>query len=204
MGLDMYLYKVKKLGQKKIKELDGMKEKDIYENYDNIGVFHIPEDEENDEEFYEMFRDIIPYCTRICISCDYIDMEQIRKDADISDDWSLGGRIMSPTVYEYRFYSPDGKHKTVTIPVDELEKKYIITEREEVYVVKRKEVGYWRKQYDLQDLLYKDYGREIYNCGYHRVNANMFDDIMAYKEVGYGGLNREIKTDDVLFYHEWY
>ena len=87
------------------------------------------------------------------------------------------------------------------------QEKYTITTYDAYFVCDTEEVLYWRKEYDLEEMLYDAYPNIIYNCGYHKLNEDMVKIIQKYELAngrtlpeGFGKNNNE----QCYCYHEWY
>lgn len=124
MGLDMYLYDMKKI--------------------------------DNPKTMY----------THELLSCDninYIPLEDFEQCAHLYEDiaflFTLATLVVEEDMYDkYSEYKVDDKFY---IPI---------------YIWKQKEVMYWRKEYEIQELIYECLGDIVENCGYYIVN-DFYDDI---------------------------
>ena len=84
-------------------------------------------------------------------------------------------------------------------------RKYDYQELRESLVFKCDELAYWRKEYDLQDLIHNEYKGTIYNCGFHLMDDNLMKKINLYLKKHY--MERQNINDPeyiAKMYHEWY
>ena len=186
MGLDMYAYRIKKASSRDIKDL-------ITNGIRRDGILFI----ENDKLDSNKYADLKPFVTEVSyISREHIDLEKIKKAFNIPEDAHNFYTIKSREFTQYKFSWTDqnGKKctKSVDIPQEESE-KYLYDNPFVGYVVKYEEVGYWRKEYDLQDQLYSLYEGSIENCGFHKCNPEMIQ-----------AMHLRCRDDNNIFYCEWY
>lgn len=201
MGLDMWVYRASRLTDKELAAIEGLPLNEMWSK--DIHTFVISEMEEEDKP---MYADIIPLCRIAKADVSYCDIAKMKED--------LGYK---PETFAYICYTSYKSNDAVDIGLrieGEEETKYIrdinkddytIHKKEDTYVVKMKELAYWRKHYELQQALYDDYfsgiGHNIINCGYHKLNRAMFNDMIRMD--GQKQLKGKRFTDK-LFYHEWY
>lgn len=196
MGLDMYALRIKKLTDSEIKNIK--KTKKIPDKFISFLA-----DKSNENEL----KDLVPFATKVSVNTEYIDMKKIKSDNGISENAYIGGEGYHGETISYTFIDPDTRdYKKVDLTRDDILKNYIITEPEERFVVNGEPIGYWRKEYKLQDKLYDLYPGTIDNLGYHKCTPEMIDAMKgyAYDDEPYVGLNDKINDDDIIFYHEWY
>ena len=81
---------------------------------------------------------------------------------------------------------------------------YFYSTENELLVFKGNDVYYWRKAYDVQNMIYEMYneetGKDIQNCGFHLMSDNIIEALENVYEVELGYLDE----DEAFFYHEWY
>lgn len=195
MGLDMFVYEAEKLSEKTTKKL-----KTIDDCY-NLDLFVIPKKEYKEQE--NMYSDLLPFMSEVEILIHKTDFDRFKKDYKIPEDYYQSGFSSGYCLrftYENRDHSDEIK---IEIFDNDFRKKYVYQIPEKCYVVKLYETEYWRKYYALQSYIYETYhehtGKEIENCGYHRLSEEMLHElnknILCENEQLYG---------DNLFYHEWY
>lgn len=193
MGLDMWIYGIKDILNDGIP--DNMPESWYEENEYNI----IRIDEE-DNEFDDMFKDLYNYSVIRNVIYTEIDWNKLMKDYEIDKNarlsgWSSDGRIG---------FSCKNYYKEITVTQHEL-KKYNIDVTAKILVYKADELAYWRKEYDLQNLIYNEYCGQIYNCGFHEIDNEMMRKINRYLRVR--DMSKQSINDDgyvAKMYHEWY
>lgn len=200
MGLDMWVYRASRLTDKELASIEGLPLNEMWSK--DIHTFVISEMEEEDKP---MYADIIPLCRITTTDASYWNVAKIKEDLGVNPD--------ADAYISYISYKDDGVDIGLSV-IGKEEIKYLrgingedytIHKQEKTYVVKMKELAYWRKHYELQQALYDDYfsgvGHSIINCGYHKLNRAMFNDIIRMD--GQKQLKGKRYTDK-LFYHEWY
>lgn len=191
MGLDQYIYRLKQVGDKTIKALQGKKVEELdwhkYLVMDKNGVDCKP----------EMYKDIMHLLRPIKLIESYVDVEKLKKDAGVPEDWSLTCRSIMGSEITYTWGDLNG-HISATVNKDN-EDKYVYEKEIESYICYCKEVYYTRKEYEIQDIMYDLYEGDIENCGYHHMSEDMIE---ALNE---GEGKKVLDTDATnLYYHEWY
>ena len=249
MGLDMYMFRFKKLTEKDAEWLTG-KSQDEIENrgYTVFGLDDI-----------ELYNSILPYGQKIKARCKYVDWKRIKKDNNLSENARIVGMCTSYDGVSYSLRDEDTTDiKKIRIPKDiyetvkdkiecdvetkrqfdipcgyvflgkrryrenmvltfvrECEKDisltneqyetYIFEQLDDVWVFEKDEVGYWRKAYDLQDMIYEAFNSQIENCGYYVVPDDLLEKINQYQEAhNYSTWFYELPDDECYVYHEWY
>ena len=190
MGLDMYAYRVRKLTDEELTEIEGR-------NVSNLGdeVLCIPEEDiaENEDG---AFADLLPYIRQVNVAKTETDFDKIRRDYGVPDSWELYSYGYNGSATTLRFWGGNRNNvKEISISYQkskEYERTRIVPCRAVHYV----EVGYWRKEYDLEDALYEAYDGQIVNCGFHLANEKMQRLMLEH--------DAYFSPDDTVFYHEWY
>lgn len=199
MGLDMWIYG--------IKDID---EKDIPENVtakwlDDNGYSYVQQ-YEDDDEFYKMYHDLYDYSVMKDVIFTVTDFDKVKKDYKISENAIFAGLSSNGTVrtvfFEYGKYHRT--QKSVALSQEEWNKydKQVIRK---ALIYKYDELAYWRKEYDLQDLIYNECNGEIYNCGFHKIDHELMKKINKYLKSR--KMDKQSINDDgyiVKMYHEWY
>ena len=185
MGLDMYLYKATKPDI----------QFGIYDERDACiqNLMLIP----NDEHKEDMYRSLEPFMTRIQVS------EKIFNTEKIAQDYGLTGRVHISSSSRNGFTFTGENKNTGLIPVEVVEKHYTKPNIRTVFAVDVSQVYYWRKAYDVQDLIHNSLDCYIENCGYYPISDDVAD---AIKEID-DEFDPEIvkrESDSCIFYHEWY
>ena len=206
MGLDMWMIEVKKMTKKETAALNNM----TYEEISDLPDFSYYIKEEVDEENTEFLEDLMPYTITVPVNIKYYDMEKIKEDYNIPEEaWQYKASYSKDGV-EYGYCFSDHRKKDITIKLtnEEIE-KYIVSKPRHLIVYKRKEVAYWRKFYELQDLIYDMYReyrhKEIQNCGMHVLSDDMLNEISKMcRKYDYKFNKPRWTKSNAFFYHEWY
>lgn len=206
MGLDMYAYKAKKCSKKDIDRLqlsllgilDDGKDLPAYFNAEAI------EDKDNRSKF----ADLMPYMKKVTLQSIFIDDAKIREEYGIPEDARFfcstrveDGGFIAKAHYSW-VHGDDWESRDIDIKYEDLLKNFSVLKGVNYYVVNRKEVGYWRKEYELEQELRDQYDGIVENCGYYSCNDEMFD-AMRGTPCSYGKRFRARVNKDI-FYHEWF
>lgn len=191
MGLDQYIYRLKQVGSKTVKALNGkhMEELDnkVYLILSKSGV----------DKYPEMFKDIMNILRPITLIDSFVDVNKLKRDAGVPDSWGLTCRSYVGNEMTYTWGTMDN-HISATVN-DDNKDKYVYEESVPSYICYAKEVYYMRKHYEVQDDMYDLYDGVIENCGYHHMSEEMID-MLNFKE-GKKVLDTQANN---LYYHEWY
>lgn len=190
MGLDQYIYRMKKIGKDTLKELNGKH----MDNIDGSQYMTI------DKRFVDSaeYRDLADILQPIKLVATYIDEQKIKRDAKIPDDWQRTFEMTGRDLIKY-VYGKNGECKSVVIPRSVFESRYLYDQEKDFYICRCKEVYYMRKFYDVQDAMYDLYDGDIENLGYHHMSEKMIytlNDLVGKKVLDTDATN--------LYYHEWY
>lgn len=205
MGLDMYVYHIEKIPKQELDAAQKLRYDEVLDKYLCINAEYIEDAE---------YHDILPYMQKVeNIATDSINDEKLRAAYNIPEDWYLFGCSNDNTRHVFSFTSDDSvKTKDIVVTNEELQ-KFFDTSYQTYYIAKCTEVMYWRKAYQLQDMLHNAYRGSILNCGYHRLNQDMVQAIKRYgaDEVAEAFEDINIQDDfgkstetDGYFYLEWY
>lgn len=193
MGLDMWMYGIKDISNEDIP--DGMPQ-EWYEEHDYEMIEHY----EDDDDFDNICHDMYNYSVIRNVEYTETDFEKIKEDYNVNKDAYISmlgsGGVIG--------FSCGNYYKEVKISVDEL-KKYDKKVFRESLIYKADELAYWRKEYDLQDLIYNEYYGNIYNCGFHLIDDDMMKKINRYLKSR--DMNKQRINNDgyvAKIYHEWY
>lgn len=192
MGLDMYIYGIEDISNENIPE--NLDEK----WYDDRGYNYCILYDEEDEALY---RDLYDYSLIRNVVYTETDWEKFKKHHHLSEDAQLW-RVSSNNTYSFTWGNNLENNKEFQI--SEL-KKYDIKVVRKTLIFRKKELAYWRKEYDLQDLIYNNYDGEIYNCGYHYLNDEIMKKINNYLKKRHID-KQDLNNSDypIKMYHEWY
>ena len=134
MGLDMYVYRVKKPG------LDTSKVFDADEIHDII----LSEEDIKDA----MYRELLPYCDKVQAIRHYYDIEKLKAESGAK---SLHLSSIIGGVLSFTGTKPNGQSVTISKSDAEIDESYTVDREETCYVCSYTEVRYWRKAYDIQE-----------------------------------------------------
>lgn len=196
MGLDMWIYGIKEINEKDIPE-------NVTEEWLDNNYYSYVEQYEDDDEFDKMYHDLYDYSIMKNVIFTDTDYDKIKKDYKLPKNALVAGwRSDGTIIFQYGKYG--GLRKEVTISNEEL-KKYDKQVIRKALIYKYDELAYWRKEYDLQDLIYNEYNGEIYNCGFHKIDDELMKKINKYLKSR--KMDKQSINDDgyiVKMYHEWY
>ena len=174
--------------------------------------------EELSEQGYELFaaesdgslpgylKDLRPFMVKLRCIAEYFDCDKIGETFGFSErpHWSGFG----PDGIYFSGRSATEDHKSVTIPRENIH-EFTYKKKNIFYVTKLQEVGYWRKQYALDDKLTKHFmssrGVVVENCGYYRMTKAAMRIVENYTKK-YDTEPVDYNPDEIrsLFYHNWY
>ena len=201
MGLDQYIYRIKKTNAKDIKRL---KDQNIDQIERLIGPDTMAIYQNSMLNNPDKFKDIKHLCTKVNMIIDYVNIKQVRKDYDIPDTWIDTGFSANDKRYRYCFGGPtynNIKAKDVELTLDEIKNKYLLHENEDTYVCDLIREYYMRNENDINDILcdiyLEDTGNDILNCGYHKMTPRMIEFINRSQQLNFN-------EQDELFYHVWF
>lgn len=190
MGLDMYVYKVKKPNFDSGKVYDRAKLMDhmILSAYDAAT---------------DLYKQLAPYAQKLRVINRYYNIKKIREDfhmpdADISmissDAISISGTV-------------GGVEATRTITTEQIDTLYTVNHEEECFVLALENVAYWRNKSDLEDFVYDSLSECVENLGFYLLDEKTVEIINQYCAQHDPAQSIEwYKPTDTsaLFYHEWY
>lgn len=190
MGLDMYLYKFKKIDADKAKWFEGEFEKRI----NNLGYEVWDVVDGHEEEIVE----IKDFLVRTKVYRTVWDEERFKRENDLIGWrlWSMSDMGSDKTTLGY---SKDGQTREFSLTRTEYNSyyKYKLCD---CYIVSCEEVDYWRKNYDLQDLIHEGHDNAIHNCGYALLTNEEVEAIERECGKSYPWLN----DDEAYVYMERY
>lgn len=186
MGLDMYIFRVRKpvMDEGRVYSEDEARE---------LADLIIPCDRMRPE----LHADLMPYTRTVTVRNSYDDMEKIGRDYGLSDVYlsaCVGNRAM------FNGLDKTGEKKSVTLTFEQIVANYTIEVEEPCYAASVTQEYYWRKAYDVQEFFYEHYPVE--NLGYYRLSMEFIRELNRK-------FNLNLPEDDpgedaALFYHEWY
>ena len=213
MGLDMYIYKFNKIDKKEINKYRGCHNDDIpYKTLTNEAMMKEP----------YLYKDLKMFLYQIQIMFSIFEVGKCCEDHDCDLSKMCGAAIGKTIKYSFS----DGKY--FELSQEELE-SYCHNSLRDAFLFSREEVCYWRKEYDLQDIIHEAHEKKkqayfdkkgitpdvtdvvIQNCGYYALTRSERNKIVKYlRKVDESGYKEyiDILTDydnyPKLFYYEWY
>lgn len=189
MGLDMYVYRVRK------PSLDtGM----VYDRNDLDGI--VIHEADIDEP---RVRQLIPYSAKVRVVNHYYNLGKIGEDYGLSEahigGWECGDDGSFTTIYGDK----DGRSEFIKVSDELIESKYTIDKEETCYVCSEDEVRYWRKAYDVQDWFHENIPEPVENTGYYILTEEL---LKAFNKAFPEDKIPKIAPDgeQTLVYWEWY
>lgn len=193
MGLDMYLYHIKKATDEDVAHVQGQKLSNIIDDY---GVYF------DDEP--SLIEAIKPYLRQVTVRVTETDWDKLLTEHNIPLDVHLTGWSSGPEGRTYSLRDENDKLYHISLSHEEDERYDIEVDRDVYIAHESTQCGYWRKNYALSDELSSI--THIENCGFYPVNEEMWDAIINLNNSD--GLEIEdyipISDDECLAYHEWY
>ena len=192
MGLDMWMYGIKDISNENIP--DGMPESWYEENGYKL-ITHY----DDDNDFEQMFHDMYAYSAERNVEYSETDFDKVKEDYGIKKEARISYFCGNAIGFSCKDY-----YKEIDITQEELD-KYEKKVFHKAWIFKGDELAYWRKEYDLQDLIYNEYNGQIYNCGFHRLTKTMMTKINRYLK-SRDMSKQNINSEDYVakMYHEWY
>lgn len=209
MGLDQYIYKVHKLDQSKLAEMPkmlGISERQLAKlyNVDKDDLMAFSEDDMKDR-----CSELLPYAIKIdnYIEQGLFDEESLRHDYNIPNTASLGKFSSHPTSDYYSYcltFFDDEDNRTYEINLTEEEyKSYYYSRTCTMYIVCMYEEGfYWRKSYEIQDLL-EERKSGISNCVYYELNKEDLEAI-SLVDNNFDLSSFDLEDNEAYFYMSWW
>ena len=196
MGMDQYLYKVRKISDRTAKSLNGK----TYEELCELGYMVAKK-----ETYKHSVQHILPYLQEINVMYEYVDSEKMMQDYKIPKSADLVSRMQTKDKCAWSFIGKDGKEYFVEIPTDVVKSKYIRKALEPAYVYKETMIAYWRNEYKLADTIEDDFGSNIENCMYCPMNDEMWDDVLSFRSEWTKPVYRRTKNTDnsIVCYYHW-
>ena len=216
MGLDMFLYKYRKLTNE---EKEALKNNVFTEDHlDKNGYTYFRITTHDDDFHLVSGLYYAGFLHPAKVMETELDMDAVRGDYNIPDDARIVGYRIRPEGSNYTFrwlaYDKSTRERDISLSAEEIEDKYTLEVMREMFVGASDMVSYWRKYYDLQDHIYELLDETIENCGYYAVNEDqlesIFDFIKADSEFNH--VDEEMPSGpphydpdrEGIFYHEWY
>ena len=187
MGLDQYMFRCSK---------PKVKEGRVYERGDSLidNCVFVPKDEIDSPAYRSLKQFSVP----IKMEENVYDVEKMAENYDMNKEKChicgiIGGDI----------HITDG-NKEKEIKEEEVNAIYTKTIVCDIFVCKTEQVLYWRKAYDVSELMNQKLPFELENCGFYPVNRDVAESLNE--------LDYRVEPDDYpedieesnMMYHEWY
>ena len=200
MGLDMCVYKIRKLDVSEAAQLQGKNISSL--NKDSRSFVVISKEEALDENgnLIPMFAQLSPYLREVKLIDTFFNLNQVQKDFGIPEDAEVSGLSCIGNVLTYCFQWKQGE-KRVELSREECE-KYTYEDAVEFYICGCTKLAYWRKEYRLQNKLYDLCPVDLENCGYYRCTDEMLAAMQEFEAFEDG--IPECDSNEAIFYWEWY
>ena len=204
MGLDMYVYKMRKLSDREAQEINGL----TFSGLKGINKNYIAFSEKEMVELGKtLYADVKPFLTAITYKSTTVKQKELRRDRKLASQMVLGSCDYYEDKREWILYwfdkenpnNEDSMYRMV-LTKDQME-KYLAYNPSTLYVVERQEIGYWRAQHELRERVHKATQKKIENCGYYAVNKAMSEELVK------AGLAKKFLKEaerKSLCYLEWY
>lgn len=215
MGLDQYLYEVTRLTAKEKAKIDKMSYDDIDGEYNIVEVDDDPDSGLLGLEGHK-WRDIKDWVYVVEREVEEYDMGLVRAAFNLPDKAHFAGCMISSSGVTH-FVSDDsdeggGDWPYPSITDAELkEKNCFVMVKHKFAVYKTAELAYWRKEYDLQQLMHDAYDSTIDNCMYAKLNSKMIKSILRWQKNHRNVWDYTLTEDDLrstnerlVCYYEWY
>lgn len=198
MGLDMWLYRITRLNQQELRDIETM-------DYTTMcDKFSVMEWGEKDDAYIGQIKSYVSFVKR---PIEQIDFSLAKKACGIPEDAEYSGEIANCDVWFFDRES-DESHYEIDYwqCTDEQRKAMTVTNIVTFCVCHKEEVYYWRKAYALQEKIHKACNVPIENCGYYPLNDAMKKHIVNQIRhwEPFDKKKLEPTEDSVVCYHEWY
>ena len=190
MGLDSYIYRVKKP--------EGLADK-VYSSDElrNMGLDAVLAEYQDDPLICELK----PYCVTVRVESPYINMQSIRDAYDFGEDAYVVAQHSdgSIVVHEKR---PNGTEHSQEISGTEMRDKHLLNLVDEHIVFRKERIAYWRKDYNIEAFFANKHDDGIENTGYYILDL---ETIKEFNSRFSPKLPEEAPSEDsALYYWEWY
>ena len=199
MGLDQWLYKMRKADPALVRKVDGMRRADAFglSNADDgrwdIFLARIGDEADPDVS------DLAACADEVTLVESVLDEAMLKERHGIPAGATYcGGRYggQGPSVMHYRL---DGRDYAIEVDDAEADAcSHDVNAR--FYVCEAVELQYWRKRYDIQDAVYANH--DVENCGFHRIDDD--DTLDALEDLDAHLVIPRLRDGEGIYYHEWY
>ena len=197
MGLDHWLYKVRKCKPSIAPMIEGMTFDDAYAALAECG--ESPHGFLVQDTGDDMTSDLEPYADRVTLVTFELDEEKLKRDFGIPESaFYVGGRYGNG--YASMSYMDEDDNRYTAELDDSNAHDYDVPVDTPYYVCEALELRQWRKQYDIQDAVYA--AHDIQNCGFHVIDDDMTLDTL--EDLDENLVIPRLREGEAIVYHEWY
>jgi len=200
MGLDMYAFRIKKVTEEEAQLCQGLSSKEITKN--GFTLFY-----DQSEDTLALITEILPYLKPVQYHYEAMDLQKVKKEYGVPEDALQTGAAYEPAGITYHFCTGTGedyKSFPVKISRDDV-RRFVVTALERGYIARMGDCAYWRKNYDLADLISQQHDNPIQNCGYYVLSMEEQRLVERYcRESGDPVVFPACAEDEAIVYHEWY
>lgn len=193
MGLDQYIYRIEKLTEDDKKRID---------QGETTGFSTVELNSPEDKELVEYIKDFV-YIKDKVIEC--YSHDKIRKYFNIPDTaiFIFSRSDSTSVVWLFKDKIADKEYKVEPSKVQNISEVTDTKTVKEVFL-KEQEIGYWRKNYKLQNKMHCACYHPVRNCGYYPLNKEMIR-ILLKDRTNIFARDDLTSTDNVVIcYLEWY
>lgn len=215
MGLDMYVYAIKKLDDAEIKA--AMRFKTMQEFSDAGYTFlHFPLETADAEISSDMYKNLLCCASEFTVNAEGITQKKL--DEYIKQNGFPNDCFISYIADDLVISSYSENTTDKCIISHEEQKKLYTSWKEKILVFKMEEVVYWRKAYHIADFFEDSIDSRVENCGFYEIDKDTLLETIRMDEPSML-LNRDyfvnpfsrndalrinLDSDEKLFYHLWY
>ncbi|MDO4647174.1 MAG: hypothetical protein Q4B26_00890 [Eubacteriales bacterium] len=190
MGLDMYAYAFKKLSEDRANEISKLHTLDEFPK--DIFYMLVSKDAfENDS----MYRDLDDMMDHTEVEERFYSEKRMRDLYSIPENWYVSGTEHDNAGNFEVWYTNPTENEEKHIRIEAGDERCIEKIPCSVYFCQYRNLGYWRKNNELDEKLEELYGNEFENCGFYCMN----DAMLAAADIS----PESIADDEKAFYHLW-
>ena len=196
MGLDMFVYGIRKVQESEIPEVPTFEWLDK-RNY----RYFIADDGDLDAcSPNPCIADLIPWSVVREFDSVEVDWNKIRADNGLSPDAFI---VAANSNINCSAYIIRGEAKEVVIRVPNESEQYRLIRKRQLLIYRTDELAYWRKDYDLQSFFYERID-DLDNVTYAEINPELLSDLKHYLSENRKEQQKLGKAYDSYMYYEWY
>lgn len=199
MGLDHWLYKMRKADPALVSEIDGMRRSEAFERSCNengrwaLFLVRIGEAGDPDVSDLEACADKVTLVER------ELDEAKLKALKSVPADAQYRGGSYGPGSASMHYMASDGESYRIDVSDEEYDAcSYDV--KTQFYACQALELRQWRKRYDIQDAVYRNH--VIENCGFHRIDDD--ETLDELEDLDESLLIPRLRDGEAIVYHEWY